>query len=59
MELYRNQHEVLKDCDPTIKLINRFQKLIIAMSSRTIFNALTQDSDSSKVLDNQTKYNIL
>lgn len=49
MQLYKNRNEDLQDCGPTINFIDRFHKLITAMSKHTVNNALAPHNNSSKV----------
>ncbi|XP_071642320.1 uncharacterized protein [Temnothorax longispinosus] len=48
MELFRNNHSDLTDCDGSIKFCTRLKALITAMNSRTPMNALKPSNQSWK-----------
>lgn len=46
MELFRNDHSDLTDCDGSIKFCTKVKALITAMNSRTPINALKPSNQS-------------
>ena len=49
MEILKEEHPDLHDCDGTIKFCRRIKGLITAMNSRTPLNALKPDNDMWQV----------
>lgn len=47
METYKMTHPDLKDCDATIEFLKITNKLITAMTSRSIKNSLSKNNDSN------------
>lgn len=55
MELFKNDHADLRDCDGSVKFCARVKALITAMNSRTPLNALKPGNQMWKV-NNTAKY---
>lgn len=50
MHFYKDQHEDLADCGPTIKFIKRISEVIKVMMTRTPLNALRLDNHGYDVI---------
>lgn len=51
MNVYKQFDDDLKDCDATVKVINRVNKVITAMTSRSSENSLSSGSTAYEVRD--------
>ncbi|KMQ88212.1 reversion-inducing cysteine-rich protein, partial [Lasius niger] len=56
MELFKNDHSDLADCDESIKFCTRVKALITAMNSRTPINALKPSNQSWKDIEDFLQY---